>query len=295
MHSPPAGEGLAPVSSSEPRLRAALAALRCHEGWLGPAPAEAPVCLGRLQPGGLSNDNFLLSAGDEALVLRLDGIDPAVNSLDRRAEQRILGVAAGAGIAPTPRFAAPEAGILVTRYLSPDPEAHGASARDLAALLRNIHALDAPAPALELAPRLERYRASVTAASASHELLRPALTREMQATAEALDALPGNAVLCHNDLSPGNLLTHKGRLIALDWEYAARGSRWLDIATAARQWAPADDAAGENLLEQYLQRPARQAERECFLRAGALAAYLESLWLAANGREGPAAPEHWRD
>jgi thiamine kinase-like enzyme len=208
-----------------------------------------------------------------------------VNSLDRRAELRILGAAAEAGIAPAPRFSAPEAGILVTRYLPPDPGSVSAGAEELAALLRAIHALAVPAPALALVPRLERYRAVVAEISPGHALLQRSLADRMQATAAALDALPGGAALCHNDLSPGNLLTHRGRLIALDWEYAARGSIWLDIATAARQWAPADDAAGEALLAQYLQRPPAPAEREWLQRAATLAGYLESLWLAANGRE----------
>jgi aminoglycoside phosphotransferase (APT) family kinase protein len=287
MSGPLTGAGLAPVSDSDARLREALCRLRRGSGWLGAPPAETAVCLGRLQPGGLSNDNVLLRAGSEILVLRLDGIDPRVNSLDRRAELRILRAAAEAGIAPAPRFSAPEAGILVTRYLPPDPGAGTARAEDLAALLRTIHALAVPAPALALVPRLERYRAVVAEASPGHALLQPGLADSMQATAAALDTLPGGAALCHNDLSPGNLLTHRRRLIALDWEYAASGCRWLDIATAARQWAPADDAAGEQLLAQYLQHPPEPAEREWLLRAAALAGYLESLWLAANGRERP--------
>jgi len=38
--------------------------------------------------------------------------------------------------------------------------------------------------------------------------------------------------LCHNDLTVGNLLTQGDQLFAIDWEYAAMGSRYFDVAIA---------------------------------------------------------------
>ena len=38
--------------------------------------------------------------------------------------------------------------------------------------------------------------------------------------------------LCHNDLTAGNLLTQGDQLFAIDWEYAAMGSRYFDVAIA---------------------------------------------------------------
>ena len=38
--------------------------------------------------------------------------------------------------------------------------------------------------------------------------------------------------LCHNDLTVGNLLARGDRLVAIDWEYAAMGSRYFDVAIA---------------------------------------------------------------
>ena len=38
--------------------------------------------------------------------------------------------------------------------------------------------------------------------------------------------------LCHNDLTPGNLLYRPDRWVAIDWEYAAMGSRYFDVAIA---------------------------------------------------------------
>ena len=38
--------------------------------------------------------------------------------------------------------------------------------------------------------------------------------------------------LCHNDLTVGNLLAQDDQLVAIDWEYAAMGSRYFDVAIA---------------------------------------------------------------
>ena len=38
--------------------------------------------------------------------------------------------------------------------------------------------------------------------------------------------------LCHNDLTVGNLLAQGDQLCAIDWEYAAMGSRYFDVAIA---------------------------------------------------------------
>ena len=52
--------------------------------------------------------------------------------------------------------------------------------------------------------------------------------------------------LCHNDLTAGNLLYRQEQLIAIDWEYAAMGSRYFDIAIAM---APLPCDAQAALLE----------------------------------------------
>lgn len=47
----------------------------------------------------------------------------------------------------------------------------------------------------------------------------------------ALDSLPNvESVLTHHDLHPGNLCSHDGRLVVVDWEYGAIGNPWFDLA-----------------------------------------------------------------
>ncbi|MBA2384540.1 MAG: phosphotransferase [Actinobacteria bacterium] len=59
-------------------------------------------------------------------------------------------------------------------------------------------------------------------------------------------AIPGDEVICHNDVLGHNFVVREGRPVALiDWELAAPGSRLSDVAAAAMWWAPLrpDEAA----------------------------------------------------
>lgn len=52
-------------------------------------------------------------------------------------------------------------------------------------------------------------------------------------TSHALELLEQDTPrLCHNDLTAGNLLYRQGQWVAIDWEYAAMGSRYFDVAIA---------------------------------------------------------------
>jgi aminoglycoside phosphotransferase (APT) family kinase protein len=267
------------------RLAAALAT--CGAWVFEPRPPGKPQVLRRL-PGGESNESWLLAWGDRRLVLRLDGVDPASPGLDRAEEVALQGAAAAAGLAPQPRFGG--AGFLVSDYVgedpgarandnpgdatggpacidSPDPDPADAAAR--ARLLRAIHALQVPAR--RLAPAA--YRAACEARAGPVPPALPALAR---AHCAALAAPGDDPVLCHNDLTAANCLHHGGRLLAIDWEYAARGSRWLDLARAT-----GDSAAA---VEAYLARPPTRAERTALAAARALLPYLDALWYSLHGR-----------
>jgi len=52
-------------------------------------------------------------------------------------------------------------------------------------------------------------------------------------------AVPGDEVICHNDVLGHNFIVRDGRPVALiDWELAAPGPRLTDVAAAAMWWAP---------------------------------------------------------
>ena len=103
------------------------------------------------------------------------------------------------------------------------------SGEALGTLCRQIHALPAVSHQLTLASDIEHYLKQLPAHLAS-------AWRAAMETADAEKALAKLATdtlyLCHNDLTPGNLMTHSDHLIAIDWEYAAMGSRYFDVAIA---------------------------------------------------------------
>lgn len=286
------------TSRSAVRLQAALQeGLRLvnhrRRDWSA-APGAGLVTLGGpLSPGTTSNHSFRVHAGDDTLVLRIDGVDPARNAIDRDAEFRLHAAAATAGLAPAPRFHDADAGVLLVDYLEPDSLPPLSQLSDVAQLLRAIHSLRvADAPRLSLTARVAHYDALLRPrCGAETAILMQKIALPIRQACQALDADAAAGVICHNDLTPANRLYHRGRLYALDWEYAACGSRWFDLAVASD-----GPFAATALLQAYLQRPASVAESALFRDARHVARYLELLWFACNAaNDGPQLQDGLRD
>lgn len=248
----------------------------------GPAAPEIEGPLGK----GLSNYSLLVRAGEHRLVLRLDRLDPLQHSLSRPAEWRALQQASRAGLAPTPRWQQPELGALLCDYLPPAPISAAAEIDAIAGLLRGIHALPGVHLRLDLALRLRRYAQQARSASparrAALEGMEDSVHQQLATASEAA----GPPRLCHNDLLRANRLFSEGRLYALDWEYAAMGPVWFDLAglLAGDDWPP--ERAAE-LLRAWLGRPPSAAETLTLARYQVVYRYLELLWLCQPGVDCP--------
>jgi aminoglycoside phosphotransferase (APT) family kinase protein len=68
-----------------------------------------------------------------------------------------------------------------------------------------------------------------------------------QAALATLDSLPDAATLCHGDFHPGNILSHAGRHVVIDWANAARGDPQADIARAELLLRLAEPPPGSSL------------------------------------------------
>lgn len=273
------------------RLRPALAT---RQHWQPPVHGAVRTALPLR--GGLSNHNVLVQCGTQWLVVRLDRIDPQLNQLDRAMEFEIMHSAARHGLAPTPRHVDPAKGVLVHDYVGALPPAitvcedHGRRYRvppgehcdrtrsAVGALLRAIHRLPRAGRRLRLAEQLAHYQRLAGQAGQGLSNASPWAQAALR-HARRLDEDHSAPVLCHNDLLPDNRVWHRGRLLALDWEYAAIGSRWFDLAAAADR---ASVAAAGQLLRAYLQRDPHSRERALFLSARYLHAYLDRLWRQTN-------------
>jgi thiamine kinase len=105
---------------------------------------------------------------------------------------------------------------------------------------------------------------------------------------EALCALEeDDPYLCHNDLTAGNLMLCGGDLTAIDWEYAAMGSRYFDIAIAGAHLPPAEHA-------KMLQAALGEGADNELMRAGrCIASLVTALWQIQFTPDAAPNPDEW--
>jgi len=146
-------------------------------------------------------------------------------------EVTIWSQAASAGIAPAiAHIDSAHEVIVCERVKSAAPCA--VSGETLGLLAARIHALPAVDRVLTLRSDLHDYLEATPPAE------RPAW-RDILASPEIGHALTllehDTPYLCHNDLTSDNLMCRDDVLMAIDWEYAAMGSRYFDAAIAQEQ------------------------------------------------------------
>ena len=152
------------------------------------------------------------------------------------------------GIAPEPVWLSPDCTLWAERWVTTDAEpANNANSEDsiilLAFALHTIHCTAIDAPPLCLEPRLVRYFESADLES-SHPLAEA--LRNVIDSGDAQQPPAEQAVLCHNDLSlPHIVRTGAGgaKPVIVDWEYAASGNRYFDVASCAAINQLNDEAA----------------------------------------------------
>ncbi|MEE4109716.1 MAG: aminoglycoside phosphotransferase family protein [Halieaceae bacterium] len=184
-----------------------------------------------------------------------------------------------------------------------DRERHGdgdgrASPAAVADLLRAIHALDLaslPAPAagdgrdrtgeeIDLSPldpvlELARLRHGAGRRDPLRDLP-GAAAHCLQGAAERSRARSRPRVICHNDLLSANRLTHRGQLVAIDWEYARPGDPLFDLAVVASELDSRQRAA---LYAAYLQRRPTRTEQQRLMDQLVLYSAIAACWYARHG------------
>jgi thiamine kinase-like enzyme len=203
--------------------------------------------------GGITNENHRVEIDGEAFVVRVGGRDTDLLGIDRHREWMTARAVARLGLGPEVLFGLPEAGVLVTRWVAGRTlDAEGVQAPGVmtrvAAVIRRIHAVPpvdgafSPFRAAEAYTEVARRRAVALPPGLDDWL---ALGRRIE-TALA----PAAATLCHNDLLPANLIDDGHVIRVLDWEYAAMGDPFFDLANLAAN-AELDADAEERLVTAY--------------------------------------------
>ena len=195
-------------------------------------PSLAGAEVERALSAGPVSSTWLLRLGQGRVVLTIDTPLARALGLDRLQEHRLLAAVAAQGLAPAPVAVDAAHGLLAVRALDgrclePDEFRQPGTLVALGQLLASLHALELPAPRLDLQAALNRYA----------DLAGGPAARAIAEDAEAqLASLPrsGTTCLCHNDIHPANLFRQpNGQLTLVDWEYASRTDPLYEFAVLA--------------------------------------------------------------
>ncbi len=189
---------------------------------------------------GHSNRSFLVRHAGRRYVARFPEKAAAHLGVDRQVERRVLDRAAHIALGPEVVYCNPARGTLVTVYIEGRPlRIEGLGAGDtidrLAAALQLLHRQKLDVPAVNIADRIRSYARELQAADARGWLR---ARRWLTATRHALEQYRfghQRSALCHHDLTAQNVLETGGELRFIDWEYAARGDPFIDLATLAEE------------------------------------------------------------
>ncbi|WP_406829034.1 phosphotransferase [Microbulbifer sp. ARAS458-1] len=229
--------------------------------------------------GGLTNQSFLVQAGNDRLVLRINAKNSGALDLNRATEAEALTLASAAGLSTPLVYVDPTHRYLVTHYIDGGPLELTApdAIAELSRMLRRIHQLPPISKHLDYADKDATYWQSINIndpLSPSLKLLREKLRPRLIECSQ----ITNNYCLCHNDLLPANLLVGEfAGLRAIDWEYAACGHPYFDLATVTLGFEMENDQQ-QALLEGYLQRPVTDGDLEKLKRWQQVYRYLAILW-----------------
>lgn len=242
---------------------------------LASIPGFSGASVARQLSGGPTNASYLLEHDGGRFVLRLDKPAAFDLGLNRKNEQQVLKALAAAGLAPAPIYCNVSSGILLRPYLQGRTWTerdldNKASLRRLARLLRLVHAVTPVGMAFDPLGAARRYARQITAADAGD-----LLQRAGQLAGE-ISQWPEPPVLCHNDPVYHNILQGEA-LLLIDWEYAAVGDRYFDLAVVL-QHHRVGDALSRYFLESYLDRDARAGEWQHLSRQRHFYRCLLELW-----------------
>ena len=210
-------------------MAATDALTRCLDRWQDwqlPRPLDGPPGIGSLLAQGSGHRVYEILS-EHRLIGRLRHQSTRLAKEAFSLELMVWSKAAHHGLAPRIVHAdEKEQAVICERVDAMEQPVAGEA---LGELCRQIHALPGVSHQLSLATDIEHYLGQLPANHARQ------WRGAMQAgdVEKALAKLAADApYLCHNDLTPGNLMSHGDHLIAIDWEYAAMGSRYFDVAIA---------------------------------------------------------------
>jgi len=231
---------------------------------------------------GPTNASYLVECGDERFVLRLDKPETGRLGLDRANERAVCEALAAAGLTPAYRYFGGAEGVSLRPYiegrsLAREDLRNERTLERLAEVLRCLHRLPPVGAAFDPAGAVRRYAAHLDTPQAT------ALAGQAERLLSAIGKISDSSALCHNDLVAENVLeTEQGDLLLIDWEYAAIGDPYFDLAVVVRHHE-LDDALANRLLSAYLENRDDEAARGRLALQCEFYSCLLALWNLCTG------------
>lgn len=216
--------------------------------------AVDPASVTRL--AGLTNVNYLVTTGDERLVLRLPGAGTS-EYIDRATEEVAARSAAAAGVNAEVVFYDATDGLMVTRFVDGAATMTAERFRDLGAVaragqaFRRLHTTAAPfATDFQLFDMIDDYKRLLAEKGAMLPEGYAEAEAQADATRRALEAAPRPLVPSHCDPLCENFLDTGERMVVIDYEYSGNNDPMWDLGdlSVEGEFGPEQDAA---LLRAY--------------------------------------------
>jgi thiamine kinase-like enzyme len=228
--------------------------------------------------GGITNRNFRVETDGGVFVLRMGGARTSELGIDRAVENAAGRRAYEVGVGPEVVEFVPSEGWLVARFIDGRPISLEAMRRPemlarVAGALRRFHEAAAIPGRFDAHEVVEDYRRKAVA----NGVAVPPEFDDARAIAERLRSVrgPQPSVPCHNDLLNANFLDD-GAIRIVDWEYAAMGDRFFDLANFSvnHEFSVGDD---RNLLLAYF-GDARDADLASLRLMRFMSDFREAMW-----------------
>ena len=213
--------GERPISSNNSSLAEQI--INEWRQWQAPFQSK-PHIVSQLE-GALTNTSYLIEAGSERAVLRINNPQASQLGINRDTEITILKKIASTGVAPKYYFANSQ--YLVSEYIEGETLDGISQPAIKQQIFQAIEAFQ------EIAlPNLQRFNykkyCQTYCSQISVEYLGQPTVNQILDLAQQIDSADWQPVLCHHDLIPENIILNQQGISIIDWEYAGLGHPQCD-------------------------------------------------------------------
>ncbi|MBA2392383.1 MAG: phosphotransferase [Ktedonobacteraceae bacterium] len=202
-----------------------------NPAWNGVAIVVTPLV------GGITNQNYRLDIGEEALVLRIGGKGTHLLGIDRERECACTTLAAQAGVGAEVVQFFPSEDALVTRFIAgtaiaPEVATQPEMLKRIVTSMQHYHtAPDFPGTFSPFAT-VRVYHTLALAHGVTFPDTLSHIFALMERIEEALQSVQ-QIRSCHNDLLASNFIDDGSAIRIIDWEYAGMGDLFFDLGNFA--------------------------------------------------------------